>query len=126
MNYERFLQDVLNTGIVRDRESADAVVKAVLGILASRMTEDQARRLTENLPEPLTLEELRSHQNYVLNISPEEYTVTIMNQFSLDEDQARALIDTVLLATKDTVGKDMYEELKEHLPADWAKVFEEV
>ena len=126
MDYDRFIQDVLNTGIVRDRETADAVIKAVLGILASRMTEDQARHLTENLPEPLTLEELRSHQKYVLNISPEEYTGTIMTQFNLDEEQARALIDTVLLTTKDTAGQDVYNELKEHLPSDWAKVFEEV
>lgn len=104
MDYERFIQDVQNTGIVTDRESADAMVKAVLGILAGRMTEDQARRLTEDLPEPLTLEELRSHQKYVLNISPEEYTRVIMDQFNLDEEQARALIDTVLLTTKDCIG----------------------
>ncbi|MHB9028506.1 MAG: DUF2267 domain-containing protein [Candidatus Latescibacterota bacterium] len=120
MDYNNFVQNVQNLDFIDSRETADAAVKAVLGVLASRMTEEQARMLTQKLPYPLNLEKLRGHQKHVLGISPDQYIGVIRTQFNLSEDQTRVLIDTVLRSTKETLGEETFAELQEHIPSEWA------
>ncbi len=124
MEYDRFIQEVRNLDFIENNETADAAVKATLGILVSRLTEEQARNFTRNLPDPLNLETLRSHQKRAIGISPDEYTGVIRTQFNLGEDQARALIDTVLRSTKATLGEEAFYELRHHMPPEWADVVE--
>jgi uncharacterized protein (DUF2267 family) len=124
MDYNGFVQNVQNLDFIDSRETADAAVKAVLGVLASRLTEEQARNLTRSLPDPLNLEKLRGHQKHVLGISPDQYIGVIRTQFNLSEDQTRVLIDTVLRSTKDAMGEDAFSRLQEHIPAEWALVIQ--
>lgn len=124
MDYERFVQEVQKLDFIRDRETADAAVKAVLGTLASRMNEMDARKLTDRLPEPLKYENLRSHQRRDLGISPDQQVGVIQAQFRLKEEQARILVDTVLRCTRDMIGEDLFFELSEHMPSEWAETIQ--
>lgn len=54
MEYEDFIRAVSELDFIQDEEEADSAVKAALGILASRLDEEEARKLTEYLPNPLT------------------------------------------------------------------------
>lgn len=124
MEYEDFIRAVSELDFIQDEEEADSAVKAALGILTGRLDEEEARKLTEDLPNPLTYEKLRGHQLNIKDISAEEYISEIADQFSLDEDQAQELVSTVLQVAKEAIGYETVAELEQHLPEDWAEVFE--
>ncbi|MBE9168223.1 DUF2267 domain-containing protein [Pleurocapsales cyanobacterium LEGE 06147] len=124
MEYQQFTQEVENLDFISERDTADAAVKAVLGILASRMEESDAQKLTEQLPEPLTLEKLRSHQQRIINISVDQFFEEISTQFKLSVEQARTLANRVFHLTKDAVGNETVNEIQSHLPSDWASVLQ--
>src|SRR5438046_7268132 len=92
MDYQKFLDHVQRFEFVRD---PDAAVKAVCGILASRMDEANAREFTSHLPEPLTLDLLRGHQENPPNISVEDAVTTLLQQFHISRQQARELLQSV-------------------------------
>ncbi|MDH6063706.1 DUF2267 domain-containing protein [Umezakia ovalisporum] len=123
MEYERFLDAACELAFISDRETADAAVKAVLGILASKLDDRQALELSEGLPEPLNYERLHSHQIRKLPISAEEYIAVIREQFKLDDIQASQLIQQTLRITKEAV-KDKMNEFTSRLPADWSALIE--
>ncbi len=54
MGYEKLLEAVQEFDFIPDPKTADAALKAVLGILASAMDENLARDFTDSLPGPLT------------------------------------------------------------------------
>jgi uncharacterized protein (DUF2267 family) len=124
MEYAQFIEHVVNLEFIPDRDTADAAVKAVLGILASRLEEPEARMLTEKLPEPLNLERLRGHQVRPHGISVEQYISEVGEQFRLSEDQAEILIKTVLHLVKDELGAVTVSEFESLLPADWRATIE--
>ena len=125
MEYKDLIKEVQDFNFIQDRDTADAVVKAVFGIMASRMKEDQARKLVENLPDPLDMEKLRGEQFNVTEISIDQYYATISNQFHIDESQARTLVSTIIHFTKDAIGEEKMNEIKKDLPSDWAKAVEQ-
>jgi len=124
MEYEDFIRAVGELDFIQDEDEADSAVKAALGILASRLDEEEARKLTEYLPNPLTYEKLRGHQLSDLDISAEEFISEIADQFGINEDQAHELVSTVLQVAKEAIGYETIVELEQHLPEDWAEVFE--
>lgn len=122
MEYNDFLTRVQNLGFIHTQDRADAATKAVLGILASRMKEEDARRLVDRLPEPLTYDKLRGHQANATNITAQQYVDEIAEQFHLDREEAKALVATVLHAARETVGEDTFQQFSKHVPPDWAAV----
>jgi uncharacterized protein (DUF2267 family) len=120
MDYDKFLDNVQNLDFIPNRETADAATKAVLGILVSRLPEEQVREMSGKLPEPLTLERLRGMQKYIENISFERYVTDIANEFWFDHEQAQLLISIVLGIAREAMGEETSSRLQERLPADWA------
>lgn len=118
MRYEDFIDKVMGLGFADSRETADAMVKAVLGILASDLDEAHARKLTEKLPPPLTLEKLRGHQIRELNVSLNEYIAELSVQFNISNDQARELAHTVFHQLKEATGDEFINEMAGHLKPD--------
>ena len=104
MDYESIVDDVSSLDFVTDRDMADAATKAVLGIMTSNMKEDEAREFTAKLPDPLTLERLRGHQARVEHIAVYEFVIEIGNQFKLNNEQSRLLINKVLEAVEKVTG----------------------
>lgn len=120
-DYREFIQEVNALDFIKDEATADAAVKAVLGILVSRLEEPQAYRLTETLPAPLSLGRLRGHQTATaLMISFEQYIKEISVQFRLNYEQAHLLVNTVLRRTRKTIDRTLLDELITHLPPDWS------
>jgi uncharacterized protein (DUF2267 family) len=106
---------------------ADSVIKAVLGIFASRLHEEQAQHFTERLPDPLTFERLHSHQVRPITISFDQYVTEIAQQFNLNNNQARLLISEVLHDTKEELmNNDAINEVVRDLPDDWARFFDNI
>lgn len=123
--YDEFLDAVEELGYLDDREHVDMAVKMVLGILASRMPEEQARKFTRTLPEPFTFERLYGHQKVTLGIPVEEYVCEVADKFGLESEEARDLIDTVLSIARDSLDPRTLADLENHLPYKWAKTIEE-
>lgn len=126
VTYKKFLQDVKSLEFVTNNEMADSAVKAILGIVASSLQEEQAIRLAENLPEPLTFEKLRSHQKRAIAPTLKEFVSEISAQFRLDYNQAHELVDTVFHTTKEVVGLNVISDIEEDLPSDVAEEIERV
>ncbi len=122
MDYDDFIEQVRELEFINSEEEADAAVRAVLGLLAGRMEETDARFMTEHLPEPLTFEGLPRYSDADITVG--EYIEEIAEQFNLDEDQARELVEAVLTMAKEAIGEDMVITLERRLPLDWADVFE--
>lgn len=123
MEYIEFVKQVRDLDFIADETSADAAVKAVLGILASELREPQARILAEKLPAPLTFEKLRSHQRKTaIMISADDYIQEIADQFNLNREQAKQLVGKVLHLAKITVGSEGMDAVEKTLPDDWKKM----
>lgn len=122
MEYQEFIQEVKNLDFIDTQDTADAAIKAVLGVLASRMEEPHAKKLTEKLPDPLSVERLRGQQVNINEISVNEYIEVIATQFRLNHDQALILVKTILHFTKGSVGNETIKELEKNLPPDWTDI----
>ena len=124
MEYSRFVDRVKDLDFVGSYERADGVIKAVLGILASSMDEEHAKKLTGRLPEPLTFERLRGHQARPVDITIEGFFSEIGAQFRINPDQAKKAVDTVFRLCKEAVGEDTVSEVEYDMPPDVAEELE--
>jgi uncharacterized protein (DUF2267 family) len=122
MNYKEMIHRVEDLGFIRDRETADAACKAVWGILASSVDEETAEEIASELPDPLTKAKLRSHQARRMSIDSEHFIREIGTQFHLQEDQARQLVETVILAGEESLREDSLSKLRENVPQDLSKL----
>lgn len=124
MEYGSFVRNVKNLDFISDDEQADAAVKAVFGVMASNMSEEDAERLGQELPGPLEKEKLRSHQEYDMKLGKENFKGVIANQFNIEEDQADTLITQVLHTAKDEVSNERVNAWKNQLPEGWGTIIE--
>jgi uncharacterized protein (DUF2267 family) len=118
MEYRKFIDAVQKLGFIQDEQTADAAVKAVLGILASSVNHSMAQNLASVLPEPLDYERLRGHQARPVAITPERYIKDMVAQFGWREDEARAAIVAVLDKARDAVQNNEIRILIETLLYD--------
>ncbi len=107
-----------------DEDTADAMIKAVLGRVASRMDEEHARLFAQDLPEPLSLETLHGHQEVTPGFSLDQFVADIQNQFHLEHAHARKLIARILHVVRNNVPTDHKSEWENGLPAEWVRVIE--
>lgn len=125
MRYGQFTEEVKRLGFIRDAATANAAVKAVLGILASRLyPQDRAKTLADGLPAQLSYDKLVGRQKRPTPAKAADYVHAIAARFKLGDDQARILIDTVLHVAKQNFDRDTVEELEAGLPSDWVQVVE--
>ncbi len=96
MEYEEFVNAVRKCDFIKNAEMAKAAIKAILGIVASSLEEDDAQKLTHSLPEPLNLERLRGRREMRLKIPLPQFICEIAEHFELSDLQASLLILTVL------------------------------
>lgn len=122
MNYDALLEKALTLDFLRNRETADAAIKAVLGIFFGRLTDDQARRLAARLSPPLSLEKLRSRPSRAQHLSPDDYLADIGKQFHIDRQKSRLLVITVLSAVREASGSDTFDALTGDLSGDWQRL----
>ncbi|MGF1478440.1 MAG: DUF2267 domain-containing protein [Cyanophyceae cyanobacterium] len=121
VNYQDFLESVQTLDFISDRDTADAAIKAVLGHIASRVEEAIARQFIEQLPDPLSFETLRGHQETVTEISAEQFLVDLAKQFNISQEQAARLVRQVVQAAKEVSGSD-FSRLETYLPPGWTEM----
>lgn len=125
MEYRDFIDPVSKLEFIEDVDAADSMVKAVLGILASRIEDDEhARLLAEALPAPLSYERLRGHQAGPTPLKAEDYSAVIADQFGLDREQADRVIGAVLQVAWEALPKGRRAAVMEHLPTEWQRLVE--
>ncbi len=124
MEYKQLVDSALRCNVFEDQNTADSAVKAILGILASRMSEEDAREMSSRLPSPLSLDKLRHRQGWPLGISFNQYRYEIADQFHVSQDQAEAVICSVLHEIKEGFSPDTLHKWEQHLPGDWAEEIE--
>lgn len=123
MNYQSYIEQVMKLPFINDEKAADAGIKAVLGILSSRLGEYEARWLSESLPPELNVWVLRGRQRNPVQISADQFVSAIAQQFHLAWDEARQLVERVLHCVKESQeGAERMREIREFLPPDWGEV----
>ena len=120
MRYDDFVQHIQDLEFIQDPETADAAVKAVLGILANSLDASEAQQLCSRLPPPLTCETLRGGYSQPLRLSVEEFRNEVSIQASLTRDQAQQLVDRVLHTAREAAGEEVWQQLQASLPGEWA------
>ncbi len=119
MDYQEFIDDIKELDFIEDEETADAAIRAVLGILASSLEEEDAKTIVSSLPEPLDMTNLRGQQAGVTPVTFDDCVVQVGRQFNMDEEDARVLVDTVLRSTRAALGGDKLAQVEEILPESW-------
>ncbi len=122
MHYSSLLKNVSELNFVADEKEADAMIKSVLGHIASRMKESTAKKFAADLPSELTLDKLRGHQENITNISLNQFIKDLSNQFKLPFDQVPKLIITILASIKSNLPEEHVIEWAEDLPMDWVRM----
>lgn len=119
LNYEQFLEEVEGLDFIQDRQTADAANKSVIGILISRLGEKKGRFFADMLPYPLSYDKLRDYGTDNPNMSLKEYVLSVAFEFGLDYNEARELIDTVLLNIREYMDLESLREIEDGLSDDW-------
>jgi len=121
MDYQKLLGIVESLDFIPDESTANAAIKAVLGIMLSSMRQEDAQRVAHAFPEPLTLERLRGHQIRPIRISPDYYITELALQFRFTHEQAAQLASTILHEVKSLIPEDVRIDWESHLPAGLAE-----
>lgn len=120
MDYHEMTRRVRRLDFIRNEQTADAAVKAVLGILASRLNEEHARKITGKA-EFLLQDRASDDQKRIQTITVAEHISQVRSQFKLTIHQARILVRNVLYFAKEASGETALAEIRKSLPADWSE-----
>jgi uncharacterized protein (DUF2267 family) len=119
MLYTSWIDQVMKLPFINDQRAADSAIKAVLGTLASVVSEDEALRLTDRLPPELDFRVLRGHQGE-LRLTQEQFVASIAGQMHLQAGEGLQLVERVFHCVKETEeGAEMMEEIQSLVPSDW-------
>jgi uncharacterized protein (DUF2267 family) len=124
MDYQEFIDDIKVLDFIKDDNTADAAIKAVLGIMAGSIKEEDAKFITGALPEPLRYQKLRGHRKQMTAVTFEQCISRIAQEFDMNESRARILTDTVLRSTRAALGGDRLGQVEEILPESWRDAIE--
>ena len=124
MDYNTFTQSTRNLDFIHDDSTADAAVKAVFGVMTSKMGEEQAKEFISFFPGPWPYDKLRSHQERPTEIDPNEYMEVIASQFDLNRQQAEELVRNLLHTTKENLPEEKVASWESMLPEDWSIMVE--
>ena len=110
-------QEILETlDFVDSQEEAKEITKTVLGMIATS--------LSEQLPDYLDYETLRGTPQETDNIFPAQCIDILQDEFNLDENNARALLNQVVEITIREAKGEVSDIIKD-LDDEWKEVFDE-
>lgn len=125
MEYKDLLQRVSRIDFIGDETRADSAIKAVLGMLTSRMPEKAARSFTAALPPELSFERLHRHQTSVTQLSLSQYYTELTMALKLRESEVPILVRTILRLLKQQLPEEAILPLKLALPPQWSLFIED-
>lgn len=110
--FRDFIDAVTDLPFAKDHDRAEMAVRTVLGAVAVKLSADDAREITKNLPEPLDLEALRSQRG-----------VDVAQQLRLDQGQSEKVIRAVLKTLRGCIPEDQHKRVQAALPQGWERFF---
>jgi uncharacterized protein (DUF2267 family) len=126
MDYGKTIKAIRMFNFIADERTADAAIKAVLGILTSRLHDKSAHHFIAHLPEVLSFERIHGRTTRARNIEFDDYVSEIAHQFCLTNGEARMLINEILYNAKKDIPKDKLAEIEKDLPKEWGIFFRNV
>lgn len=122
MRLDEFLAEVRDRGEYRSQEEAEQVSSAVLWVLASRITPEEAADLAAQLPAPLD-DALRLERGRPETFGHEEFLRRVARQTGARRATAEWDADAVLSTVADAVSDGELDHLLARLPSDYAEFF---
>lgn len=108
---------------VEDEDMAEEAVKAVLGILSSKISEQEAREFTADLPEYLNYDILRGHQVNPAPATPADTIEIVADKFDLEKEEARYLMLEIIGVTKEQNSGEI-SDIAAELSSDWQEALD--
>lgn len=103
---------------------AEEAVKAVLGILSSKLSEQEAREFTADLPDYLSYEILRRHQMNPTPATPNDTIRIVADKFDLETEQAQDLMLEIIGVAKQQASGEI-SDIAAELSDDWREAIDE-
>jgi len=123
MEYRNYVDHAAALKFIDDGDLADALVKATLGLVVSRLPERAAVEMAAALPQPLDYERLRGHQAGADELSLDEMLGVLADQFAISTEQAREAAAGILGLAHEDLGPRRSEQVQRQLPGDWSQLF---
>ena len=120
MDQKVLIRSVAERSMLSREESAD-ITRAVLEGLAGQLGEGEAKRLTLDLPEPMTgqLRAPRRRRHGAHPIQVTAFIRQVAERTGLTENEARAGTAAVLAALRESMGPEDYRHLMGQLPSGY-------
>lgn len=109
---------------VEDEKMAEEAIKAVLGILASRISEQEAKEFTAELPDYLSYETLRGHQLSPTPTSPSDTIEIVADKFNITEDKAHELMQHIIGVAKEQAAGEI-SDIAAEISDEWREAIDE-
>ncbi|MGW3206097.1 DUF2267 domain-containing protein [Streptomyces sp. NPDC001135] len=122
MRLEEFLAQVRDRGEYRSREEAEQVCEAVLWVLATRISPEEADELAARLPAPLD-EALHLDRGRPESFDCDEFLRRVSVQTGARPRTAEWDADAVLSTVADAVPDRQLDHLLSQLPTRYAEYF---
>jgi uncharacterized protein (DUF2267 family) len=120
VQYDEFISKVAErSGVERDR--ADAVVRATLATLATRITPTEADDLAAQLPQQLK-EPLLSGPEHPERFDPTEFVRRVAGQAELSEEQAGNAVRAVFATLSEAVTGGEFDDILAQLPDEYGQL----
>lgn len=119
-----YMEAVQALDFIQDDKTAEKGIKAVLGILTSKLDEQEAREFTAELPDYLDYETLRGHQAKPTPTSPYDAVEIVANELNLELGQANELMNEVISVVKEQ-AKGEVSDIAAQLSDDWREALDQ-
>lgn len=120
-----YLEAAMLPDYIKNETMAKEVIKTVLGVLVSKLSEEDAQNFVDDLPEYLTMKNLRGHQEKITPATPEDCVSILQEKLKISEEQAQELMLKIISVTKKE-NKDKPGDISKRLTGEWRNVFHEV
>lgn len=126
MNYRSYIDQVMELPFINDQQAAESAIKTVLGVLTSKISDEEAMELTNYLPSELSMDTLRRHRQISGQLSVNEFFFAVGEELHLNWQEARDVVGRVFHCIKETEeGADLLEDMEQRLPSDWAAIVDQ-
>ncbi|MBC3191064.1 DUF2267 domain-containing protein [Pseudonocardia sp. C8] len=124
MKAHEFLAGVQRRGNYANPAEAEVATRAVLRVLSTRLTGNEARDLASQVPQPLD-EELRGRDDRTADgdFGVSEFVQRVADQIGTDETAARTHTEAVLATIAETVTGGQLNHILTQLPSGYAALF---
>lgn len=115
---DQYMEAALLPDYILNEFMAEKAVKTVLGIFTSKLSDEQARRFTSELPDYLDYDVLRGHQENPTPASLSDCIEILREELEVEEEQAYELMMKIISVAKQQTSGEINEVATE-LSEDW-------